>query len=139
MYPQQVNSLGDEVKKVDPKAGDAQMDATSKEAREAQYKIEDEATAREIKAKFDKKSKDMAAKYAQAYNGGVLHPDFDEKETVVAKEIKKVQDEEKEKKNAEEAIKTAEENRLKSEMAVKQKEADKKLDAKNKKADAERK
>lgn len=100
MYPQQVEEEEESqsqqmgFKKVDPKEGEAKMAAKTAEEKAKQYKIEDDATAREIKKKFDTKTKILSEKYAQAYNGGVLHPDYDENEGVVAKEVKALKEEE---------------------------------------------
>ena len=60
------------------------------QAKLERWRIEDEATEREILKKFDDKSKDLRERYVQAYNGGILHEDFDENDNGVKDIIDKV-------------------------------------------------
>ena len=113
MYPQQYNhedqeeqqEESDPVPKVDPRVTDDAAKSIDAASKAKQYQEEDEARFKEIQKKFDEKTKDMAKRYAQAYNGGVLHSDFDESKGVLAKETAKLKEEEQVKKEADEALK----------------------------------
>lgn len=95
------------------------LDAST-QAKLDKWRLEDEATERGIEKNFESKSKDMAERYAQAYNGGTLHSDFDENDSV-HQVIQKAKEEKDDEKELEKAKKDEGESKFEKEKALKKK------------------